>query len=241
MASFLTAHFHNVLTGKEVALSGAIHGAHRAAVARLRGFRAAQRFEVTPQQIMSAIPQPWRYVTLYDFELDDPTIDLPAIAPHLADLRDAGLIASDGTERIYSYRMYSQWLYSKNYRRGPLSHLMLLLANVIPGRETEYHRWYDEQHRHEVSQSPGYVGMRRGQLSAVQVPPVHYCPGDQLILGGMQTEDLAATIKEFIDRAVGTSPSGIAWGVRSDAASTARTVHVFKSIDGPFAAEAVDQ
>lgn len=234
MSDFVTAHFHNSASGKEAALTDAFCGSHIEAVRRLRGFRAAQRFEVTPQQIMSAIPQPWRYVTLYDFDLESPEIDIPAIAPHLADLRDAGLIAGDGAERIYSYKMYSPWMFSDNYAAGPLSHIMLLLANVVPGREVDYHQWYDEQHRHEVSESPGYVGMRRGQLTPVQVPPVHYCPGDQLILGGLQTDDLDFAVKDFIDRAMGTSPSGVSWGVRSDAASVARTVHLFKSVDGPF-------
>jgi hypothetical protein len=187
MSGFVTAHFHNPVPGGEVALADTMRSSHFDAVARLRGFRRAQRFEVTLQQIMSAIPQPWRYVTIYDFDLETPGIDLPAIAPHLADLRDAGFVAADGTERIYSYRMYSPWFYSSNYSPGPLSHIMLLLANVTPGRDADYHHWYDEQHRHEVSNSPGFVGMRRGALADVQVPPVHYCPGDQLILGGLQT------------------------------------------------------
>jgi hypothetical protein len=235
MTSYLIAHFHNAPGGKDAALSERFR-VHVADVARLRGFRAAQRFEVTAEQIMATIPQPWRYITVYEFEFADPRIDLPAIAPHVASLRDAGLIADDDTERLYSYRMYSGWKFSANYRPGPLSHIMLLLANVTPGRAAEYHRWYDEQHRIEVSESPGYVGMRRGELSEVQAPPVRYCPGDQLILGGLQTEDLAAAIREFIARGTGKSTSGKNWGPRSSAASTARTVHVFKSIEGPFEA-----
>jgi hypothetical protein len=236
MSSFVTVYLHNPAPSTEAALTDAIRGSHFEAVGRLRGFRGAQRFEVTPQQVMPAIPQPWRYVTIYDFDLETPEIDIPAIAPHLADLRDAGLIAHDGTERIHSYEMRSPWLFSSNYLPGPLSHIMLLLANITPGRDIDYHHWYDEQHRHEVSNSPGYVGMRRGQLSDVQAPPVRYCPGNQLILGGLQTDDLAFAIKDFTDRAMGTSPSGVAWGDRSNAASTARTVHMFKSIDGPFEA-----
>jgi hypothetical protein len=235
MASYVTAHFHNAPAGEDAALAGHFRGAHLVGIARLRGFRAAQRFEVTPEQIMASIPQPWRYVTIYDFEFKDPRIDLPAIAPHIASLREAGLIANDETERLYSYRMYSPWLFSGNYRPGPISHMMLLLANVTPGRSAEYHRWYDEKHRFEVSESPGFVAMRRGELSEVQAPPVSYCPGDQLILGGLQTDDVAGAIREFIARGTYTSPSGN-WGPRSPAASTARTVHVFKSIDGPFEA-----
>lgn len=164
-----------------------------------------------------------------------PEIDIPALGQHLAELRDAKLIAQDGTERIHTYKMYHPWKYSKNYTPGPLTHLMFLLANIVPGHEIEYHKWYDEVHSVEVSESPGYVGMRRGQLSETQVPPVHHCPGDQLILGGIQTEqsELKGNLTEFIDRAFGRSSSGIAWGDRSTAASLARTVHVFESIAGP--------
>lgn len=234
MASFVTAHLHNASSGTDALLSERFRAAHMVDIAGLRGFRGAQRFEVAPEQIMASIPQPWRYVTIYDFELENPKIDLPAIAPHIADLRDAGLIADDDTERLYSYRMYSPWMFSANFRPGPLSHIMLILANVTPGRTAEYHRWYDEQHRIEVSKSPGFVGMRRGQLSEIQAPPVRYCPGDQLILGALQTDDLAGAIREFVVRGTGKSVSGKNWGPRSDAASTARTVHMFKSIDGPF-------
>lgn len=234
MADFVTAHFYNPAKGQEDALTRFIAEKHAGALPRLRGFRSAQRFELTERQTMPGIAQPWRYLTLYDFSFNDPAIDLPALAPLLADIRDAGLVAADQAERVHSYEMYSPWKYSTNYRPGPLSHLMLLLANFTPGREADYHRWYDEQHSLEVSESPGYVGMRRGGLCDVQVPPVHYCPGSQLILGGLQTDDLDFAVTDFTARASGTSPSGVVWGPRSTAASVARTVHLFKSIAGPF-------
>jgi hypothetical protein len=236
MASYVTVHLHNPAAGREAELTGRFRDGHVAAVARLRGFRGVQRFEVAGEQIMVSIPQPWRYATIYDFESEDPAIDMPALAPHIADLRDAGLIADDDTERLYTYRMYSPWYFSGNHRPGPLSHVMLLLANVTPGRTVEYHRWYDDQHRIEVSESPGYVGMRRGELAPVQVPPVRYCPGDQLILGGLQTGDLAGAVAEFTARGMGKSTTGPNWGPRSSAASTARTVHMFASVDGPYEA-----
>jgi hypothetical protein len=107
---------------------------------------------------------------------------------------------------------------------------------VIAGQDAEYHQWYDDVHSVEVSNSPGYVGMKRGALLDVQVAPVHYCPGSQLILAAMQTDDLPATFAEFIARANGRSTSGSNWGERSQAASVARTVHIFASIQGPFSA-----
>jgi hypothetical protein len=234
MAAYVTAHFYNPAAGRDGELSAFFNERHVPALVKLRGFREVQRFELSPDQIMAAIAQPWRYLSLYEFDFETPEIDQPALSPLLADMRDAGLIAKDNAERIHSYKMYGPWKYSRNHRPGPLTHIMLLLANCVPGREAEYHQWYDDIHSVEVSESDGYVGMRRGGLSPVQVAPYNYCPGDQLILGGLQTDDLAHAMDDFKARAAGTSKSGVAWAPRSTSASVARTVHVFKSIAGPF-------
>jgi hypothetical protein len=234
MQDFTTLHLFNLGEGSEADLISYLEGPHMEAVRRLRGFKTAQVFRCSPHQLLPESRQAWTYAVYYERAVATPEIDIPALAPLLADMRDAGLIAPDNAERCYSYGMYHPWKFSANYQPGPLTHLMFLLANCIPGHEVEYHKWYDEVHSVEVSESPGYVGMRRGLLSDVQVPPVKYCAGDQLILGGIQTDRLPETLKEFIDRANGTSPSGVAWGHRSSSASLARTVHIFESIAGPF-------
>jgi hypothetical protein len=234
MALFTTIHLHNVPAGREDEYSAWFEGPHRDALARLRGFGSAERFEVAAEQIMPDIPQPWRFLSLYDFDLPDPGIDLPALAPLLAEARDAGLVDdSDESERIYSYAMYSQWRTSANFQPDkPLSGVSIILANYTPGREAEYHRWYDEVHSIEVSNVPGHVAMKRGRLSPLQIEPRRYCPGDQLVLCAQQTDDLMFTIRDFSARARGVSPSGIAMEPRSSAGSTARTVHYFKKISG---------
>ena len=106
-------------------------GAHQKDLARLRGFRSADRYEVTPQQIMPDIPQPWRFLSVYEFDYAAPEIDLPALAPLLADVRDAGLIDdSDESERIHSYAMYSDWVASPNHQADqPFSGVSIILAN----------------------------------------------------------------------------------------------------------------
>jgi hypothetical protein len=233
---YVVLHLFNATTAQEAALHEQFVDQHVAAVQQLRGFRDVQRFRCASHQLIEIL-QPWTHATFYNFTTSDPDIDLPAIAPLLADIRAAGVFADDGAERIYTYRMYHPWKYSANHNpAAPLSHIMFLLANVVAGRDREYHKWYDDVHSVEVSESPGYVGMRRGGLCEVQVPPVKYCPGDQLILGGIQSEAsaLEANLKDFVDRAYGNSPSGVAWGPRSNTASTARTVHIFESVDGPF-------
>ena len=102
MALYTTIHLHNVRAGRDAEYAAWFDGAHRAALAHLRGFRSAERYEVTPQQMMPDIPQPWNFLSVYDFDLPDPAIDIPALGPLVADARDADMIADDETERLYT-------------------------------------------------------------------------------------------------------------------------------------------
>lgn len=233
MALYTTIHLHNVPAGREAGYAAWFDGPHVKAVTTLRGFKAADRYEVTQEQIMADIPQPWRFLSVYDFDLPNPEIDLPALGPLVAAARDAGLIADDETERLYTYRLYSDWKASPNWRQSePLSGVSIILANYVPGRKVEYHKWYDEVHSVEVINVPGHVAMKRGELSLLQIEPRRYCPGDQLVMCAQQTDDLMFTIKDFSARAGGRSPSGIAMQPRSSSGSVARTVHYFKKVSG---------
>jgi hypothetical protein len=233
MALHTTLHLHNVAKEREEAYAAWFDGAHRAALASLRGFLGADRYEVTREQIMPDIAQPWRYLSVYDFDLPDPAIDIPALGPKIAEARDAGLIAEDETERIYTYRLYADWKGGANWQRSePFSGVFVILANYVAGRYAEYMKWYDEVHSIEVTNVPGHVAMRRGALASVQIEPRRFCPGDQLVMCAQQTDDLGFTIKDFSARARGVSPSGIAMEPRSTAGSFARTVHFFRKISG---------
>jgi hypothetical protein len=233
MTLYTTIHLHNVPAGRETEYAAWFDGPHREALARLRGFKEAERYEVTPEQIMPDIAQPWRYASVYDFDHPQPEIDVPALGPLIADARDAGLITDNETERLYTYRLYSDWKNSPNYRLGqPFSGVSIILGNYVAGRREEYQKWYDEVHSVEVSNVPGKVSMKRGELASIQIEPRHYCPGDQLVLCAQQTDDLMFTIKDFSARARGASPSGIAFEPRSTSGSFARTVHYFKKISG---------
>lgn len=229
-----TIHLHNVPAGREADYAAWFDGPHREALARLRGFKTADRFEVTPEQVMPDIPQPWRFVSLYDFDLPSVEIDLPALGPLIAEARDADLVDDAGeNERLYSYAMYSDWKGSPNWRAAePFSGVSIILGNYTIGREVEYQKWYDEVHSVEVTNVPGHVAMKRGALSDIQIAPRRYCPGNQIVLCGQQTDDLKLTIGDFGARAQGRSPSGVAMEPRSKAGSFARTVHYFRKISG---------
>lgn len=234
MSRYTTIHLHNVPRQRADDYAAWFDGRHAQQLAHLRGFVSADRYEVTPEQIMPDIPQPWQFMSVYEFDYPAPQIDLPALAPLLAEARDAGLIDdSDESERIHSYRMYSDWQFSTNYQAGqPFSGVSIILANFVAGMEKEYHEWYETTHIPEVSRVPGKVGMKRGRLSDMQVEPRRYCPGSDLVFCAQQTDDLLFTVKDFSARARGVSPSGVAFAERSKAGSIARTVHYFRKISG---------
>jgi hypothetical protein len=232
MALYTTLHLHNVPDEKLADYAAWFDGPHREVLTRLRGFRTADRYEIAEAQLGDAF-QPHRFLSVYDFEYSAPEIDLPALGPLLAEPRDAGLIRTDDSERIYTYRLYGDWKGSPNWQRDkPLSGVSILIGNYVAGRFEEYQTWYENVHSVEVANVPGHVAMKRGGLSDLQVEPRRYCPGDQLVMTAQQTDDLPFTIGEFVARALGQSPSGIEMEPRSSAGSLARTVHYFHKVSG---------
>jgi hypothetical protein len=234
MSLYTTIHFHNATAGREGDYAAWFDGAHRADLARLRGFRNADRYELTPEQIMPDIAQPWRYMSVYEFDYAAPEIDLPALGPLLAGARDAGLIDdANESERIFSYRMYSDWVSGPNHQQDkPFSSMFVIPANFVAGMEAEYHQWYSEVHMPEVCRVPGFVAMKRGRLADLQVEPRRFCPGGEIVMCAHQTDDLLFSVKDFSARARGVSPSSDAMEPRSKAGSFARTVHFFRKISG---------
>jgi hypothetical protein len=233
MALYTTVHMHNVPEGREAEYAAWFDGPHQSAVLGLPGAKSLNRYEVAREQIMPDIPQPWRYMSVYEFDYADPIVGIPQLGPLIAAARRAGLVSDNGTERLHTYRLYGDWHVSANWQRAqPLSGVSIIFGNYMPGRRQEYLDWYQQVHGPEVSDVPGHVGMSRGELSPIQIDPTHYCPGDQLVLGAQQTDDLMFTIKDFSARAGGRSPSGIAMKPRSSSGSTARTVHYFHRISG---------
>lgn len=234
MPLYTSFHLHNVPAGGEAGYATWFDGEHRADLARLRGLTGADRYEVTPEQLMPDIPQPWRFCSVYDFATDEAAIDVAALGAPIARARDAGLIlTTNDSERIFTYRLYADWKGSPNWQRDkPLSGISLLIGNYTAGRYDEYMEWYENVHSVEVANVPGHVAMKRGTLSEVQVEPRRYCPGDQLVYVAQQTDDLAFTQRDMAFRAMGRSPSGIAMQPRSSSGSLARTVHYFRKISG---------
>jgi hypothetical protein len=66
MALYTTTHLHNVPEGREADYAAWFDGEHAQDLARLRGFRSADRYELTPEQVMPDIAQPWRFLSVYE-------------------------------------------------------------------------------------------------------------------------------------------------------------------------------
>lgn len=234
MTPITTIHLHNVAAGREADYAQWFDGAHRAAVSGLGGCVNLDRYEVTTQQVMADIAQPWRFIAVYEFDGSAPGYDPDALAALIGEARAAGMIDDAGeNERLLAYAMYSDWVFSENHRADqPFSGISIILANFTPGREAEYHRWYDEVHCPEVTRVPGKVAMKRGKLAEAQPEPRRFTYGGELVLCAQQTDDLGFTVRDFSARAGGRSPSGIAFQPRSTAGSFARTVHYFRKVSG---------
>ena len=87
MALYTTIHLHNINPGDESKYTEWFDGVHRDKVSQLRGFKSADRYEVTKAQIMGDAPQAWRYLSVYDFDLPTPELDVVALGPLIADAR----------------------------------------------------------------------------------------------------------------------------------------------------------
>lgn len=234
MAHIVTIHLHNVAQGMEAEFANWFEGPHLDAVKRLDGFLGAERYEVTAEQVMADIAQPWRYLTVYEFACAQPGFSISGVGAVIDKARSAGLIDDAGqNERLLTYNMYSDWVFSPNHvAERPFSGISIILANFTPGQEAEYHHWYDNTHCPEVTRVPGKVAMKRGKLSQVQLEPKRFTYGGELVLCAQQTDNLGFTVRDFSARAGGRSPSGIAFEPRSKAGSFARTVHYFRKISG---------
>lgn len=47
-------------------------------------------------------------------------------------------------------------------------HQLVVLTQAVPGREEEFHRWYDEHHLPEIVDVPGVVGAVRSRVEIIK-------------------------------------------------------------------------
>jgi hypothetical protein len=71
----------------------------------------------------------------------------------------------------------------------------VVLTNPTSGNETEYNRWYNEQHIPDVLNVPGFVAAQRFRLADSETGDKH--PHKYLALYEIETNDLAGTLKDL--------------------------------------------
>jgi hypothetical protein len=74
-------------------------------------------------------------------------------------------------------------------------YLLIVRTRPLPGREAEYHAWYDGTHLAEVLGLPGFVAARRFVPRAV--PPAAETDGRFLAVFTIETDDPERTMLEF--------------------------------------------
>ncbi len=77
----------------------------------------------------------------------------------------------------------------------------VVLTNPTPGKDAEFNRWYNEQHIPDVLNAAGFVCAQRFKLSDVQNGPKVDQTHKYLALYEIETDDLAASLKDLQSRA----------------------------------------
>jgi hypothetical protein len=132
------------------------------------GYAAARCYRCSEHQRSTAIPCPWRYLTIFELETDD----LPATYSAADALEEAGgltphegAIATDHVDWTYTelgpLLRQTDEAAARKARLGAGEHEFVILTNPTEGREDDFLRWYDA-HIPEILDH--YPGLTTGQL-----------------------------------------------------------------------------
>ena len=101
----------------------------------------------------------------------------------------------------------------------------LALTNPVAGKENEFNEWYDKHHIPDVINVPGFISGQRFKLADAQFGNAEATKAYRyLALYEIETDDVAATIKELIAR------GGTADMVASDAIDRKALTYMFTPI-----------
>jgi hypothetical protein len=73
----------------------------------------------------------------------------------------------------------------------------LALTNPVPGKEDQFNEWYDTHHVPDVINVPGFISGQRFRLADSQFGGESSKAFKYLALYEIETDDIAATIKEL--------------------------------------------
>ena len=72
------------------------------------------------------------------------------------------------------------------------SHVLMVYTQPHPGRDDDYHRWYDETHLAEVLSVPGFVAARRFAIDGPETGRLCY-----VAMYSIESDDIDATMAGF--------------------------------------------
>jgi hypothetical protein len=228
--SSLVVQFHNIADGRE-----ADYAAYLATLPGQIGSQLSslQRYGLSATQFpgQTSAAQPWSGATLLELAGATSDVDVARLGEliHAAPVQ-GGLLA---TERSHLFEVVRDRVPSSSPPPATEpEHIMIVMANYVPGMREAWDAWYDDVHGPEILGAPGVEAYTRGVLADVQLDPDATQPANGLIIQHFRAADFDAAITEFVARAMGTSPSGIHWASRSEAAALGRTTHGFEPV-GP--------
>lgn len=86
----------------------------------------------------------------------------------------------------------------------PKTYTFLAFKNAVEGKQDAFNKWYDKHHLIDVINVPGFVSTRRFRLVPTQVQFNTATPAYRyLALYEIETDDVAASLQEIVNRAGG--------------------------------------
>jgi hypothetical protein len=187
---------------------------HQVDVASIPGFKTAQRYAVSENQLSSSKPLT-KYLVSYRIVTDD----LPSVLkevqrrlqsgetkPGPAQPTDRNASSRErNTGASLTYRAIELVIYHKGNQPkavGGETHKyvqIMFSSPATPAQEDEYNRWYRDKYLPELVSSPGWVQCQRFVVSDFQMstrPPAQW-PYKYLAMCEIDTDDLPARILDF--------------------------------------------
>jgi hypothetical protein len=180
---------------------------HQVDVASIPGFKTAQRYVVSGNQLSPSKPLP-KYLVSYKIVTDDLPSVLREVQRRLqtGETKPSPMQSTDrNTSVSLTYRAIEPVIYHKGAQPKPVSgethrYVQLVFSNpTTPAQEDKYNKWYRDQYLPEVVNAPGWVQGQRFVMNDFQMStraPAQW-PYKYLAMFEMVTDDLPARILDF--------------------------------------------
>lgn len=186
---------------------------HQVDVASIPGFKTAQRYAVSENQLSSSKPLT-KYLVSYQIVTDD----LPSVLkevqrrlqsgetkPGPTQSTDRNASSDRGTSASLTYKAIQPIIYHKGKQPKPVGgethkYVQIMFSSpATPAQEDEYNQWYRDKYLPKLVNTPDWVQCQRFVVSDFQMstrPPANW-PYKYLAMCEIDTDDLPARILDF--------------------------------------------